>query len=204
MKEKLVMFDMDGTLYDTVGSNYYAYKEALEQCGYTLDREFFANVCFGHNYKTFVPLIIKDNLKGEYTGQELDAQVKERVTEELLEKVHEVKKDVYQKYFDEIRVNEGLINLIKRIKYNTNVALVTTASKKNVYDILEHFHHVDLFDYIFTQEDVKEQKPDPTCYIVAMEHFGVKPEESYIYEDSDVGLKAAYKSGANVIKVGKF
>lgn len=204
MKEKLVMFDMDGTLYDTVGSNYYAYKEALEQCGYTLDCEFFANVCFGHNYKTFVPLIIKDNLKGEYTGQELDAQVKERVTEELLEKVHEVKKEVYQKYFDEIRVNEGLINLIKRIKYNTNVALVTTASKKNVYDILEHFHHVDLFDYIFTQEDVKEQKPDPTCYIVAMEHFGVKPEESYIYEDSDVGLKAAYKSGANVIKVGKF
>ena len=190
MKEKLVMFDMDGTLYDTVGSNYYAYKEALEQCGYTLDREFFAN--------------IKDNLKGEYTGQELDKEVKERVTEELLEKVHEVKKDVYQKYFDEIRVNEGLINLIKRIKYNTNVALVTTASKKNVYDILEHFHHVDLFDYIFTQEDVKEQKPDPTCYIVAMEHFGVKPEESYIYEDSDVGLKAAYKSGANVIKVGKF
>lgn len=204
MKEKLVMFDMDGTLYDTVGSNYYAYKEALEQCGYTLDREFFANVCFGHNYKTFVPLIIKDNLKGEYTGQELDAQVKERVTEELLEKAHEVKKDVYKKYFDEIRVNEGLINLIKRIKYNTNIALVTTASKKNVYDILEHFHHVDLFDYIFTQEDVKEQKPDPTCYIVAMEHFGVKPEESYIYEDSDVGLKAAYKSGANVIKVGKF
>ena len=204
MKEKLVMFDMDGTLYDTVGSNYYAYKEALEQCDYTLDCEFFANVCFGHNYKTFVPLIIKDNLKGEYIGQELDAQVKERVTEELLEKVHEVKKEVYQKYFDEIRVNEGLINLIKRIKYNTNVALVTTASKKNVYDILEHFHHVDLFDYIFTQEDVKEQKPDPTCYIVAMEHFGVKPEESYIYEDSDVGLKAAYKSGANVIKVGKF
>ena len=204
MKEKLVMFDMDGTLYDTVGSNYYAYKEALEQCGYTLDREFFANVCFGHNYKTFVPLIIKDNLKGEYTGQELDAQVKERVTEELLEKVHEGKKDVYQKYFDEIRVNEGLINLIKRIKYNTNVALVTTASKKNVYDILEHFHHVDLFDYIFTQEDVKEQKPDPTCYIVAMEHFGVKPEESYIYEDSEVGLEAAFKSGANGIKVGKF
>ncbi len=204
MKEKLVMFDMDGTLYDTVGSNYYAYKEALEQCGYTLDREFFANVCFGHNYKTFVPLIIKDNLKGEYTGQELDAQVKERVTEELLEKVHEVKKEVYQKYFDEIRVNEGLINLIKRIKYNTNVALVTTASKKNVYDILKHFHHVDLFDYIFTQEDVKEQKPDPTCYIVAMEHFGVKPEESYIYEDSEVGLEAAFKSGANVIKVGKF
>ena len=204
MKEKLAMFDMDGTLYDTVGSNYFAYKEALEQFGYTLDREFFANVCFGHNYKFFVPLIVKENLKGEVSGEELDEKVKEVVTDEFLQKIHETKKECYPKYFDEIKINDGLINLIKRIKYNTNVALVTTASKKNVYDILEHFNHVDLFDYIFTQEDVKEQKPDPTCYIVAMEHFKMKPEDSFIYEDSEVGLKAAYKSGANVIKVGKF
>ncbi len=204
MKEKLAMFDMDGTLYDTVGSNYFAYKEALEQFGYTLDYEFFANVCFGHNYKAFVPLIIKENLKGEYSGEELNAEVEKRVTDESLHKIHEAKKECYSKYFDKIKVNDGLINLIKRIRFNTHVALVTTASKKNVYDILEHFHHVDLFDYIFTQEDVKEQKPDPTCYIVAMKHFNIKPESSYIYEDSEVGLKAAYDSGANVIKVGKF
>lgn len=204
MKEKLAMFDMDGTLYDTVGSNFFAYKEALEQFGYSLDHEFFANVCFGHNYKFFVPLIVKENLKGEVSGEELDKKVKEVVTDEFLQKIHETKKECYPKYFDEIKINDGLINLIKRIKYNTNVALVTTASKKNVYDILEHFNHVDLFDYIFTQEDVKEQKPDPTCYIVAMEHFKMKPEDSFIYEDSEVGLKAAYKSGANVIKVGKF
>ncbi len=198
------MFDMDGTLYDTVDSNYFAYKEALGQLGFTLDREFFANVCFGHNYKYFVPLIVKENLKVEATGKDLNAEVKKVVTDEFLQKVHEIKKECYPKFFDEIKVNDGLINLIKRIKFNTYVALVTTASKKNVYDILEHFNHVDLFDYIFTQEDVKEQKPDPTCYIVAMEHFKMKPEESFIYEDSEVGLQAAYKSGANVIKVGKF
>ena len=40
--------------------------------------------------------------------------------------------------------------------------------------------------------------------MILAEHFGVKPEESYIYEDSEVGLEAAFKSGANVIKVGKF
>ena len=198
------MFDMDGTLYDTVGSNFFAYKEALERFGYNLDREFFANVCFGHNYKTFVPLIIKENLKGEVSGKELDEKVKEVVTDEFLQKIHESKKECYPKYFNEIKINDGLINLIKRIRFNTHIALVTTASKKNVFDILEHFNHVDLFDYIFTQEDVKEQKPDPTCYIVAMEHFKMSPEDSFIYEDSEVGLKAAYKSGANVIKVGKF
>ena len=90
------------------------------------------------------------------------------------------------------------------IKYNTYVVLVTTGSNKNVNEILEYFHHEDLFDEVFTQDDVEEQKPSPQCFIKAMEHFKMSPEDSFIYEDSDVGLKAAYKSGANVIKVGKF
>ncbi len=184
------MFDMDGTLYDTIDSNYYAYKEAVEQFGYTLEHDFFEFVCFGNNYKTFVPMIIKES------GGTVD--------DEVVEKIHDAKLECYSKYFDKIRVNVGLVNLIKRIKFNTYIALVTTGSKKNATEILEHFHHEDLFDEVFTQDDVEEQKPDPECFVNAMKHFQMSPENSFIYEDSDVGLKAAYKSGANVIKVGRF
>ncbi len=198
------MFDMDGTLYDTVDSNYYAYKEAVEQFGYALEHDFFADICYGHNYKTFVPMIIRESLKSEASGEELEKLVSEKLTDELIENIHNAKLECYTKYFDMIRINDGLINLIKRIKYDTYVALVTTGSNKNVHEILEQFHHEDLFDEIFTQDDVEEQKPSPECFVNAMKHFKVSPEESYIYEDSEVGLKAAYQSGANVIKVGKF
>ena len=204
MKDKLAMFDMDGTLYDTVDSNYYAYKEAVEKFGFTLEHDFFEFACFGHNYKTFVPMIIKESLKSKASGEELKRLVAEKLTDELVENIHDAKLACYDKYFDKIRLNEGLINLIRRVKYNTYIALVTTGSTKNVNEIIEHFHHADLFDKVFTQNDVEKQKPDPECFINAMEHFKISPEDSYIYEDSDVGLKAAYKSGANVIKVGKF
>nr|MCR5430124.1 HAD family hydrolase [Eubacterium sp.] len=192
------MFDMDGTLYDTVDSNYYAYKEAVEEFGFTLEHDFFENVCFGNNYKTFVPMIIKESLKDS------DKDLNVVLTDDVVEKIHDKKLECYSNYFDKIRLNEGLINLIRRIKFNTYIALVTTGSTKNVNELIEYFHHEDLFDEVFTQDDVEEQKPSPECFKVAMEHFKMQPEDSFIYEDSEVGLKAAYKSGANVIKVGKF
>jgi len=208
MKNKLAMFDMDGTLYDTIDSNYYSYKEALEWEGYNLDRDFFINECYGHNFKFFVPLIIAHNLGFQsgkkYDSPEIAEQVKQIVDDEMLKRIHTYKKDLYTSYLDKIRVNEHLFAIIRLIKEEYNVSLVTTASKKNVYEILDHFGHTELFDYIFTQEDVKEQKPDPTCYFLAMEHFKCSPEESIIFEDSPAGLEAAYASGARVFKVEKF
>ena len=74
--------------------------------------------------------------------------------------------------------------------------MVTTASKKNVEEILKTFGRFELFDKIFTQEDFKKMKPDPECYLKAMEYFGIKPENTIIFEDSESGLKAAELSGA--------
>lgn len=52
-----------------------------------------------------------------------------------------------------------------------------------------------------TQEDVMKMKPDPECYLKAMDYFKVKPEDTIIFEDSDAGLEAAAKSGAFYYKV---
>ena len=41
--KKLVLFDLDGTLFDTGDVNYYAYKDALAPFGITLDKEYFVN-----------------------------------------------------------------------------------------------------------------------------------------------------------------
>ena len=47
MKTRLALFDLDGTLYDTRRVNFLSYQKALEQFGYTMDYEYFANQC--HN-----------------------------------------------------------------------------------------------------------------------------------------------------------
>ena len=70
--------------------------------------------------------------------------------------------------------------------------------------MLSHFGCVCWFDLILTGEDVTKSKPDPEGYLKAMEHFGVTPAETMIFEDSALGLAAAQASGATVFKVEAF
>ena len=59
-KNKLAIFDLDGTLFDTKDVNFLAYKTALTELGYELDYNFFCKECNGKLYKEFIPMIIKD------------------------------------------------------------------------------------------------------------------------------------------------
>ena len=89
------------------------------------------------------------------------------------------------------------------MKNEYHTAVVTSGSS-NSKDILRYFGRLELFDVIFTIDDVKNGKPDPEGFLKAMEYFKVKPENTIIFEDSDVGLVAARKTGASICVVDDF
>jgi beta-phosphoglucomutase len=177
---KIALFDLDGTLFDTEKANYLAYKEA---CGeYELSESFFHDHCMSKNYKEFLPLI--------------------GIPDDLTESVHTRKKQCYKKYFNDIKPNDFLFQLIDLFRQNgIRTCIVTTASAKNTYELLEHFDCKDRFDLIVTQETVPNLKPHPDAYLYAIEQFGNTPGECVIFEDSGVGITAAAKTGATVLKV---
>ena len=179
MKYKLAIFDLDGTLFDTKDVNYRAYREAIGNVD--IDYEFYCKFCNGRNYKQFLPIIMPD------------------ITDERMEEIHDLKKQLYPGYLKYARKNEELFGKFENIN-----ALVTTASLKNTMDILSEFNVTDVFDFIITQEDVKETKPNPECFLLAMEKAGAMPNETIIYEDSDAGIEAAKKSGADYVIVEGF
>lgn len=94
--------------------------------------------------------------------------------------------------------------MIDLIKLEYYVALVTTASRKNSTDILEFFEKKEIFELILTHNDVNKVKPDPEGFLKAMNHFNMLPSQTIIFEDSDAGIEAAIKSGANVLTVAQF
>ena len=177
-KMKLMMIDLDGTLFDTKEINYRAYKEAIGAYGYNIDYKYYCEFCNGRHYTDFLPQITTTH-------------------ESLLLDIHKRKKEAYSKYLKYGRVNQALVDLIRNRGW-CKAALVTTASKQNTYDILNEFGITGIFDLILTHEDITKSKPDPEGFLKAMAKYNVKPEECIIFEDSGVGIEAAGRTGATV------
>jgi HAD superfamily hydrolase (TIGR01509 family) len=68
---------------------------------------------------------------------------------------------------------------------------------------MRHLNIEDGIDGIISGDDVINPKPHPDCFLEAMRRVGVTPAESIIFEDSEVGIEAARRSGApfSIIKL---
>lgn len=175
---KLIIADLDGTLVDTKDVNYQAYREAIKPFGYELDYRYYCEFCNGRHYLDFLPQI---------TTQD----------KTVLAAMHKAKKAAYSKYLEKAILNQGLVDIINALKRTGyKAALVTTASKQNCEDLIQHFKLSELFDLVLTHEDIEIAKPDPQGFLKAMSFFHAEPRETVIFEDSDVGLEAARRSGA--------
>lgn len=185
LKNKLAIFDLDGTLFDTKDVNYNAYQNAIRmaEIDMKIDYDDFCKLYNGKNYREFLPKIISN------------------ISEEQLKKIHNFKKNIYQEYLDKAKKNELLFLMIEEIKEKFYISIVTNASKKNVEDILEKFSVKNLFDLLITQEDVENPKPSAEGFLKAMNYFNISKENTIIFEDSEIGIQAADKAEVDYVRV---
>ena len=175
---KALMFDFDGTLFDTKKLNFKAYQLAYFDLGVTITEEMFD--------KTDGLSVYEFN---QAMGVDCD-----------VEKLRELKKNYYADMVKYATPNNYLIKLIK--KTNCKTALVTSARLVNIDYLLKAYELK--FDVMITQEDVAKHKPEPDSYNLAIERLGLSPEECLAFEDSRPGFVAARKAGADCVMVGKF
>ena len=180
---KAIITDFDGTLVDTFEANYCAYKEAFKQYGYKLSEKQYKE-CFGLRYDGLCETL---NIKDEHKQLIKDA-----------------KKEAYPKYFSKLKLNTYLMMIINAAKkLGITICIASTASKENLYNVLDYLSIENYFDLIITGEDVKFGKPNPEVYKVALEKLDCNTDEAIVFEDSDIGCLAAYDAGINYIRVGK-
>ena len=144
--------------------------------------DYYCEYCNGRYYLDFLPQLSTSDPR-------------------VLSEIHEIKKKTYSEYLHLARLNSHLVNIIRIAKSEYKIALVTTASKSNTYEILQYFGLVEYFDLILTHDDISLSKPDPEGFLKAMAHFNSAPEECIIFEDSTVGIEAALKTGAELFIV---
>lgn len=182
MEIKLLITDFDGTLVNTFKANYLAYRQAFSE----------ANLCITEEqYRQHYGLRFDDFMN----AMGVDDAEKRKL-------IRKVKGDCYPDYFDTLVVNQPLLNFIRMFHQNGGkTAVASTARGKNLNNALKHISAVGDFDLILAGEDVVEGKPSPEIYETVMKRMGVTPDDTLIFEDSAVGIKAASASGARFVKI---
>lgn len=179
---KAIISDFDGTLVDTFDANFAAYSEAFTSVGLSLSREKYRE-CFGLRFPELM----------EALG------ISE---EDIALEIRRIKGEVYPNYFSKLKPNMPLVEFLRSSKrQGIRTALASTARGKNLKNALLHIEADDVFTHILTGEDVKKGKPNPEIYNRALELLCVSSDEAIVFEDSEVGMKAAEAAGINYIKV---
>lgn len=179
-----IITDFDGTLVDTFEANFKAYQMTFAKNGITLTEEKYRE-CFGYRYDRFM--------------QEMGIE-----DANLANAIREAKKQYYPDYFQFIKPNKALIELIEGFKNMGNkTAIASTASRNNLMNVVNYFNFSPYFDLIYAGQDIKNGKPSPEIYLRAMSELKSEPENTLIFEDSEVGIKAAKASGAHCIIVSQ-
>tara|TARA_R110002167_G_scaffold156460_2_gene351214 strand:+ start:3572 stop:4930 length:1359 start_codon:yes stop_codon:yes gene_type:complete len=185
---KLIIFDLDGVLVKAKKMHFKALNEALEN----IDPKF--SISYSEHLNTYDGLKTRDKLN-------LLTQLKGLSALDH-DKVWKKKQEITSQKVKEIKKDKHLIRLLEFLaENNIKIACCSNSIRKSVYSILAQLGLINFFDYILSNEDVKNSKPYPEMYWKAMMFFATNPEETLIVEDSPHGLLAAQRSGAKILRV---
>jgi len=117
------------------------------------------------------------------------------------ERFNEEFRKIYQKHlWNELEPNKNAVPLLERLRASgRKTGLVSSASGWMVEHVLEQLGISDHFDVIIFKEHVKNHKPEPDSYLLAILKLGLPADEVLIFEDSYVGLIAAGRAGCDSI-----
>lgn len=185
---KLIAFDLDGVLVDIKDVHYTSLNSALA----SLNEKY---------------VISKDEHLSLYDGLKTNEKLKMLTLEKgLPENSHDyiwnLKQNMTMQMLESISVDDRLVEIFKYLKSEGYlVACCSNSIYQTINLALEKIGIVEYFDEIISNEHVKSPKPHPQIYWEAMVSMNVLPEETLIVEDSPVGLLAANRSGANILRV---
>lgn len=183
-----LLFDLDGTLADTMAVHCKAYRNVLSRRGGQLDEEdFYALV--GPPAAVTIPLFIRASGLPDPDADTVKA-------------VHAEKKAEFEFLIahDPLEALPAA-RLLKTEAGLRGIAVVTSANRQGAESVLRSLGLFDLIDVIVTAEDVSRGKPDPEPYAKALDLLGLDKQQALAFEDHDMGIDSARSAGLCVIDV---
>jgi len=179
-KIKLIIFDMDGVMFDTERLAKRFWKEAAKKFNYEINDKIFKETIGLNTVKT-------KKIYEKYYGDKFPYE--EMRNEKIkLEKNYILSKGV--------SVKEGLFELLKYLKgLKLKIALATSTGRERTELLLNLSGAGKYFDIITCGDEIQNGKPDPDIFLETSHKVNCKPKNCIVLEDSKNGVIAAYRAG---------
>jgi len=177
------IFDLDGTLADTMPVHFRAWQQVAGRHGLEFPESRFYAMGGVPTSKIAATLIAEQ-------GLEVDAALITREKEEAV-----------MALFTEVRPIDAVVQIARRCREEGPVAIASGGGRQMVERTLLQIGLADFFPVIVAAEDTTRHKPEPDVFLEAARRMGVPPARCTVYEDTDLGLEAARRAGMRGVDV---
>ena len=179
------IFDLDGTLIDTMPLHYRAWDAAMRSAGLSvkLDEDLFYSL-------GGVPTVRVAELIGQHYKMQIDPQ-----------KVFHQKETLFLELQADARLIQPVAEFARQAERTHPLAIASGGTRDIVNRSLELAGLTSLFRAVVTADDVVHGKPAPDMFLLAARLLGVEPTKCLVFEDAEPGIKGALAAGMQVVRV---
>ncbi|MCL2640533.1 MAG: HAD-IA family hydrolase [Phycisphaerales bacterium] len=180
---KGLIFDCDGTLVDTMPIHLGAWDTVLQRYGKRVPKDFYYGLAG-------MPTVEIAKEFAKELGIVMDADEAAKAKEEL-----------YVSRLADCEPIHRVVEIARREKGWRKMAVASGGERWVVEKSLAVIGLAGLFDAIVGADDCVRGKPEPEVFLRAAERIGVEPSACVVYEDAEMGFRAARAAGMRVIDV---
>jgi beta-phosphoglucomutase-like phosphatase (HAD superfamily) len=176
---KGLIFDLDGTLADTMPYHFKGWKLACQKFGASIDTAFLRKHTGTPGWIIADEIIKKCNLNGSVSIEEI-----------MEEKLTEFYKDQHL-----VKPIKPVVDIAKKYYGVLPMAVGTGGHRQAVERTMEITDIRKYFDIVITANDVENFKPHPETFLRCAALMKIDPKYIEVFEDGDLGIEAALEAG---------
>ncbi len=176
-KAKGLIFDLDGTLVDTMPTHFIAWQTTMKKYGIDFTQEIFLKYAGVPTFKIISLLNVQ-------FGTDMNP-----------EEVHNEKENAFVELIHLVTPVEQVAELAKANYGKLPMSIGTGGVPDVVKLTLEAVGLEKYFDIIVTSRDVQNFKPAPDTFLKCAKLMGVEPQFCQVFEDAEAGLQAGIVGG---------
>lgn len=180
-----LIFDLDGTLIDTVYAHVFAWQRAFAEAGMAID-----------GWRIHRRIGMSGGLFARAAARELGRAITVEEAE-LLQLRHG---ELFRQFLPERRPLPGAIDLLTLLRGNNIVYGIATSGRRPEIDLSLAALSIGPDTVVVERGDVLRAKPEPDLFLLCQERLGVQAEDCYVVGDAVWDLLAARR--ARMLSIG--